>query len=290
MARPNKLIQLYLTNICNSRCKTCSIWKNRVCEELNVNKVIEIIKEYPDADYVFGGGEFTLYTQKNELLKYCDGHNINYTILTNMVAPSMLYDILENFNVKNLTISCDGIYHDNIRGREGNLKYIKSFVSQYKDKIPNIKISYTLSKFNEEYIEEDMHMFKSMGFDKVYFCIAQNMDLLKSEGDIKPSYSSIKFIYKKYSDMLYDKDIQLLQDILYSDCMMKCDSTGNVHTIYSNGDIVTCQSYLCNRLLGNIYVDDFKSVIDKFNGIDKCEYNEKCILVCQRRYDYEDRI
>ena len=48
--------------------------------------------------------------------------------------------------------------------------------------IPNIKLSYTYSWFNQFTFEQDMDFIKyTLGFDKVYFCIAQNMDLLNTE-------------------------------------------------------------------------------------------------------------
>ena len=40
--------------------------------EIPLRKVINIIESYPLADFVFGGGEFTLYSQKDELLNYSD--------------------------------------------------------------------------------------------------------------------------------------------------------------------------------------------------------------------------
>lgn len=299
MARPNKLIQFYLTNMCNSRCRTCNIWKNTHVKNIRINeipevRVIDIIKEYPEADYVFGGGEFTLYRDRYGLLNYCDNNNIKYTILSNAVNYNLLKDILDKFKIKNLTISCDGIHHDYIRGVHGNLENIEKIIKEYKDKIPNIKISYTLSTLNESSIDSDMEYFKNLGFEKIYFCIAQNMDLLKAEEDIIPSMNAIKYLKEKYSYMLYDKDVQLIDDIICNKRRI-CDSIKDVHTIYTNGDVVRCQSLLSNSVIGNIYNASFKSILEKDKKMFEerhfvCIYNDKCTLVCQRRYDYEDRI
>ena len=298
MSRPNKLIQFYLTNICNSHCRTCEIWKNRRVQEIPFEKVVEIVKQFPDADYVFGGGEFTLYSQRYELLTWCDWHNVKYTVLSNAVNLKLLEQLLVSYNIKNLTMSCDGTKHDEIRGVKGNLKNIETIVKNWKDKIPNIKLSYTLSSLNEDSIDEDMAYFKKLGFNKIYFCIAQNMDLLKTNGNIVPSKKAIEKIYNEYSDMLYDKDIQLLQDILI-DNLRECDSTDSVHTIYSNGDVVRCQSYMSDNVLGNIFDTDFAEILiedakrwkyDVEVLKEHCPYEKTCQLVCQRRYDYEDRL
>lgn len=285
MSRSNKLIQFYLTDICNSRCNTCQIWQNKNLHEIALDKVIDILHDFPNADYVFGGGEFTLYTNKEQLLATADELGINYTILSNAVNIKLLESLLLSYSIKNLTISCDGVYHNTIRGISGNLDNIMCIVDKWKNKIPNIKLSYTLSKFNEDHIDDDMYFFRAIGFDKIYFCIAQNMDLLKAEGDITPDMNSIKYLLDNYSDMLYDKDIQLLTDICNGK-HRRCDSTNDVHTIYTNGNVVRCQSFLSNVVLGNINNQSLKDILEASERLSVCPYNDKCELVCQRRYDY----
>lgn len=285
MARNNELIQFYLTNICNSRCKTCQIWQNKCLQEIPVNKVLEIIHDFPNADYVFGGGEFTLYTQKHDLLNACDDMNVNYTVLSNAVNFKLLHEVLSSHNVKNLTMSCDGKHHDGIRGKLGNLKNIEEILHIWRDKIPNIKLSYTLSKLNQNTIDSDMAYFKSLGFNKIYFCIAQNMDLLKADGDITADTDKLKYFYDTYAGMLYDKDQLLLHDFI-NGIHKKCDSINDVHTIYTNGDVVRCQSFLSSDVLGNINDKSFKDILESTNKDFRCPYNDKCELVCQRRYDY----
>lgn len=296
MARPNKLIQFYLTDVCNSRCKTCNIWKNKNVNknlhELSVLSVEEVIENYPYADYVFGGGEFTLYSQRDRLLSWCDKRNINYTVLSNAVNLTLLEQLLASHDVKNLTMSCDGVNHDEIRGVYNNLKHIEDIVYSWRSYIPNIKLSYTLSSFNESSIDADMDYFRNLGFDKIYFCIAQNMDLLKAEGDITPNIESLKYFQESYSYMLYDKDQQLLDDFIHGR-HRTCDSIRDVHTIYTNGDVVRCQSILSTDVIGNIHKDKLSDILEAdldFITDFKCPHNDTCELVCQRRYDYEDRV
>lgn len=296
MARPKKLIQFYLVNLCNSHCNTCQIWKNTKRQELSIMQVEEVIKEFPDADYVFGGGEFTLYQQRDRLLDWCDSNNVNYTVLSNAVSLKLLEQLLASHNIKNLTMSCDGIKHDKIRGVKGNLKNIESIIEAWSGEIPNIKLSYTLSSFNEDAIDEDMEYFRKLGFSKIYFCIAQNMDLLNAQGSITPTKESLKYLYESYGYMLYDKDYQLLGDFIRGEHRL-CDSIRDVHTIYTNGDVVRCQSLLSNNILGNInehrFVDILKADEERWKEVPNgfvCPYNDKCELVCQRRYDYEDRL
>ena len=196
-------------------------------------------------------------------------------------------------------ISCDGVSHDDIRRVDGNLENIKHLVREWKDELNSLKISYTLSKFNEDNIDEDMAMFKEMGLEKIYFCLAQDMDLLKVKGEsVQPELIKVKKMLD-YKDMLYDKDVQFLYDYLWNK-HRKCDSTQSVHTVYSNGDVVRCQSYLSSNVIGNVFKAHFKSILkydeQNYNKMLEenkdctCPYNDKCNLVCQWRYDYEDRI
>lgn len=283
--RNNKLIQFYLTDKCNSRCKTCQIWKNQKGNKIPFKEVAKIIKEFPKADYVFGGGEVTLYEDLGPLLLYCELNNISYTLLSNAVNYDSLIKYLGIYNVHNLTMSCDGINHDAIRGINGNLENIGRIVREYDDKV-NIKLSYTLSSLNERNMNYDMQLFKALGFDKIYFCIAQDMDLLKVAGkqSIVPKYESLVRMVEEYGDMLYDKDRAFIESLV-NGTKKTCDSTSSVHTIYTNGDVVLCQSIVSNNVLGNIYKDDFADILKRHNNNFICPHDNRCNLLCQRRYD-----
>lgn len=293
--RPNKLIQFYLTNACNSHCKTCGIWRDNSNNiELPLQNVLDVIKEFPEADYVFGGGEAILYSKIGELLSYCNEHNISYTLLSNAVDVEALDRVIELYNVKNLTMSCDGVNHDWIRGSKGNLGNIARIVFKYRNKKygpMNIKLSYTLSAYNEDTINMDMEMIRNvLGFDKVYFCLAQDMDLLlvNKQKRIKPSKYAIDHLITKYGHMLYDKDYDFLKNVIILGDRRLCDSTSSVFTIYTNGDIVRCQSIMSKDVLGNIVNgDDFREIVDRIENTCRyvCPHDDICNLVCQRRYD-----
>lgn len=288
--RSNKLIQFYLTDYCNSRCKTCDIWKvalRDICLHMDYKKVIEIIEQFPDADYVFGGGEFTQYKYRYDLLRYCEEHNVKYTILSNAVDLSELIKLVETFNIQNVTISCDGHNHDYIRGVLGNLVNIKYFVDNYKNKISNLKISYTYSRYNEHNVDADMQMFRDWGLDKVYLCIASEMDLLENSNHKEFIPTSLDGL-RLNMDMFYDKDREYLDRIFNKWPKKKCDSISSVFTIYTNGDVVRCQSYMSKELLGNININKFSDIVKEVESLKhvfSCIYDKKCGLLCQRRYD-----
>lgn len=282
--RSERLIQFYMTNQCNSHCRTCSIWRNENTLELNANKVLEIMQQFPTADYVLGGGEMALYSDAKHLILSAIDMGINFTVLTNCIDYEFAKKLIE-WNVPNITISCDGINHDKIRGSKGNLDNIIKFVKVYKNKEGlNLKLSYTYSIFNEDSFVTDMHFFKGLGFDKIYFCLAEDMELLQADESVRAgSFEKIL----KYKDMLYDKDVAFIENMCYGTKKI-CDSTKSVYTIFTNGDVVMCQSYMSSFAHGNIHDMSFKDIVENWE-IDKrcpgCKYDEKCNLLCQRRYD-----
>lgn len=284
--RSKKLIQLYVTNLCNSHCKTCTIWKNKQREELSIEAITKVVEACPDADFVIGGGEAMLHSDIDVILYYLRERGTNYTLLSNCIQNERLKELIKKYNVPNVTISLDGIEHDFIRGTKRNRVKIEEFIGWARNNSINFKLSYTYSRYNEDLFKIDMRWIKSLGVDKVYFCLAQEMDLLKTNESgnrfVARHFSTIL----RYEDMLYEKDYNAIKAIVnkYHIPRKKCDSQNSVFTVYSDGNVVRCQSYKSDDILGNINVEDFKSIADRIKCID-CEYDFKCNLLCQRRYD-----
>lgn len=283
--RPNKLIQFYITNMCNSGCKTCSIWRNKTMCELVPERMEDVIRAFPEADYVIGGGEAILHKRIEDIFSILDYYAVNYTLLSNCIMLDKLKLYCERYGIRNVTVSYDGTAHDIIRGSQGNSKKIWNFVDWAKQRGINVKLSYTYSAFNENLFEEDMQQIKQHGIEKIYFCLAQGMDLLGANDSVRAkTFDRIH----EYYDMIDKKDQQFIIGMINND-RRACDSQSQVHTIYSDGNIVRCQSYLSEQVLGNINNMNEQQIKELLSGIknEKCPYDGKCNLLCQRRYDYE---
>lgn len=286
--RDKKLIQFYLTNRCNSRCKTCPIWKCKEKEDLPLDKVQEFILAYKDADFVYGGGEFFLYPYYDELLAWSELNNINYTILTNCLLPQKLQQVVSRF-APNVTISWDGVKHDEIRGVPGNTAIIKNMVYYIRRCNGGVKLSYTFSKFNYDTIGEDMRVAKEeFGMDKLYLALGRDSDTFANKDELiapKDYYPLLEHL-----DMFYERDILFLKD--WANCsLQECGSIKDVITIYSNGEIPLCQGIENTKSWGNILIDDIKEIKDNMDILSSagvhCKYSGRCHSLCQRRYDYE---
>lgn len=286
--RDNKLIQLYITNMCNSHCKTCGIWKNGVQdgEELRLGDIFKVFTAFPEADYVIGGGEAILHNNIENILEYARGYGINYTLLSNCICIEKLCKLIKEYCVPTVTVSFDGIVHDAVRGVKGNLSNIVEFNEWCLKNKVNMKISYTYSKYNEKYFEKDMEIIKDkFWFDEIYFCIAQDMDLLKT-AESDESFVASNFEQILDCDLISYKDKAHIKRMI-SGVRRCCTSQNNVHTIYSNGDIVRCQSFNSRCVLGNIHYLSRTEIIDVLNSVENlpCKFDADCDLLCQRRYD-----
>ena len=281
--RSNKLIQIYATNLCNSGCATCTIWKNKEREELSLEQIKGIVEPFKDeADFVIGGGEALMHSEIEDILKWLYDNGVKYTLLSNCIMLERLKKLIIKYKVPSVTVSCDGVNHDCIRGVEGNLLKIKDFVKWAKDNDVNFKISYTYSAFNEQLFMLDMEYFDKIGVEKIYFCLAQNMELLHSSDNVIASDLNVLL---ERQDKFYDKDLQFIKALISGE-KKKCDSQDSVFTIYSNGDVVRCQSFMSSDVIGNIKENMFADIVHLSRPI-KCPYDDKCNLVCQRRYDYK---
>ena len=130
-------------------------------------------------------------------------------------------------------------------------------------------------------------MFREWGLDKVYLCIASEMDLLENSNHKEFIPSSLDGL-RMCMNMFYDKDREYLDRIFNKWPKKKCDSTSSVFTIYTNGDVVRCQSYMSKELLGNININKFSDIVEEVESLKhvfSCMYDKKCGLLCQRRYD-----
>lgn len=141
-----------ITDNCNSRCITCTQWKNRSQNELTteeVNVVLTQAKRLGTYSVGFAGGEPLLRTDLTELVKKArDLRYRNIHITTNglMLTKERALSLLEN-GLRGITISIDGIgdTHDMVRGVKGgyerSIRTLRSLVELRDASYPYLSIS-----------------------------------------------------------------------------------------------------------------------------------------------------
>ncbi len=164
-----------ITSKCDSKCKTCNIWKQKLGKDLTREEWKKIIKNIGNAPFwitITGGNQFLredLSEIVGDILRYNRPKIINFPVSGTLpkLVVGQIKKILVKIKRKNikliLNISIDGIseLHDYIRGAKGTFKKTIKTVEELKKlqkKYPNLIIStYTIiSKYNAKHIDKIM--------------------------------------------------------------------------------------------------------------------------------------
>jgi len=215
LASPGMPINLTfsVTNVCQSRCKTCNIWElykeqpQKRNDELTLEEIEKIFLSMGHI-YVFNisGGEPFLRSDIVEIIRAaCDHLSPGVVhIPTNAIAQNRIesktkeiLDTLKN-NCKQtqLTIkpSLDHIEsrHDEIRGVPGNFKKVMEVFNRLKEmqsEYPNfhVELGTVISRWNVDDVEEIAQYVTNLGVDSYRNEIAeQRSEMFNTQNDITP--------------------------------------------------------------------------------------------------------
>lgn len=266
--RPYKVL-LELTDYCNSKCKTCFIWKN-TADIKNQLKTVDLrpaLKEY-GSNFLWvalGGGEITLYAEFDQLVEdlktYCPNLRI-VTFTTNGLKPEKALDYAIKLKKSGydlfITISRDGDeeYHDYIRGVIGNHELALQTMKLLKENNIWTHFGLTVSHLNSDYIsenlKEDIHLTRAFSFEHNKGIYKTNYDI--SSGAILASIKKVKQLYKiqQLSEIVEYIYISLAEIFFKQNkkhISIPCEVISSSLHIRSNGDVVPCM-YL--PAIGNI--------------------------------------
>ncbi|MCD6483222.1 MAG: radical SAM protein [Candidatus Aenigmarchaeota archaeon] len=305
-----------LTYRCNSRCKTCNIWKiqkNFANEELTEKEWKKIIKSLSNSPFwmTISGGEPFLRFDIDRIVKYSIKKNKPrfITIPTNGLINSRdkIEKILKTSKKTILIInfSLDGIgkNHDYIRGISGNWeKLVKNYflVKELKDKFDNLVIGIhtVISKWNyseipkiysyvENNLKPDHHIFELAENRGELF--NQNKKLLPEKKEL---LKTVRYILSKTArelccrTSLYVKTLRksyykYLIDVLTKSKYIKSFAGFASVEISPVGRVIDCAIYA--REMGNLkdFNYDFKKLwlsekAEAVREINKSNHN--CIL------------
>jgi MoaA/NifB/PqqE/SkfB family radical SAM enzyme len=212
-------LTLGLSYKCNSRCKTCNIWKKRGFEkELSLEEFEKIFRKIGKNRLyllILTGGEPFLHNNLAEIVslaeKYCTPKTI--VIPTNCILSSEVIkkteEILNKSDKKThitINLSLDGVEgnHDSIRGVKGNFKKFIEVYSHLKDleRIHNnfdVSVHTVISAFNYNQFPEIYESVKKLNPLNFITEIAEEREELgNKQCGITPSYEQ----YSKAIDLL----------------------------------------------------------------------------------------
>lgn len=222
-------VTISLTNMCNSRCKTCFIWKHyhehpedkqKEFKTWEFDRTFQGLGKSP-VWITFSGGEPYLRSDIVEIcasaIDHCSPEVI--TIPTNALLPELIEEsnkrILERCNNVRLivNISLDGIgqKHDQIRGVKSNFDNVLNTLQRLKSlkkEFPNLNVGIhsVISNYNIDHVLELYEYVKNLNPDSYISEIAENRtELFNLNQDITPDTE------------LYAKTIKTISDGIRSD-------------------------------------------------------------------------
>jgi len=289
LRRNLKSININVTDRCNSKCKTCYIWKKTPNTDLSLDVMENLLNDkIINKKIVFGltGGEFLLHPKYNEILELFDGYD--YLFFSNGIMADRLIETVKKYNIKHLFMSADGIgdTYKKIRGVD-TFKNIRKIVSDIKD-ITNITIDFTISPFNQK---KDL-------VDVVNFCEENNINIAVGvynqpeffDTDTKPKkafeFDDIKAKCFYFHPAANNRFIKYYNKWLDGEMKLNCYSIRSLLSILPDGDVSLCQGK--NIILGNLYKTSLSDIWNSEETIKTQKKNKHCngcFLSCQRPVD-----
>ena len=287
-------LAISITNRCNSKCKTCGIWKLKNKEELTIEELQKTLKNIGKNIpwFTITGGEPFLRKDLADIVKtIC---NYNTPLVINIATNGTVYNMCEilnkilagcNNNIKFvINFSIDEIrkQYNYIRGINAYDKVIDNYnkVRKLKKKYPNLSVgvNITLSTFNiNRFVFICKFISKNLQPDSIIVEPATirrvfHNEKMKFEADKKSVIKIISYLIKKEKKELkktkgfnkiikafrYEYYLTILQTLIYRKRAIKCFAGTSFVEILPLGDIITCG--VRKEVLANIkdYDFDFK--------------------------------
>lgn len=275
-------ITFAITYKCNSRCKTCEIWKKHPKNELRTKEIEKIFQKINPSWVNLTGGEPFLRTDIFDIAKIikdnCD------TYLLNMTTNALLVDTILS-NVKKIlklgfpkfivVVSLDGPknIHDKLRGIKGNWDkavqvYEKLWDITKKNKTFQTFFGYTISPYNIGYLEKTLEevrdIIPSVKMKDFHINFYHESDIyFNNKGDIKINRNYTKALKEKiknflknrrglnpisFLEVVYLKNIEKYLDSAISP--LPCKALSSSCFIDPQGNVYPCTIF--NKKLGNL--------------------------------------
>jgi MoaA/NifB/PqqE/SkfB family radical SAM enzyme len=111
-ARNNELLTVivYITERCNSRCKTCGIWRKKNPKDLPLElfgKILDGIGMETTVCVV--GGEPLLHPDIDGILEALSQKGCPFEVVTNGLMPERVVGLTERYGIPRVSVSCDGV-------------------------------------------------------------------------------------------------------------------------------------------------------------------------------------
>ena len=297
---PNKKLRriiLSITSNCNSRCKTCSLWKKKTQDKLTL---VDFEKLANEASFksvrflVLTGGEPFLRQDIDKIVNLFKKANprLHITILTNALLPELITKKVKNMSRDVLiTLSFNGKpeTHDETRGIRGNFEKLLETLEKLRKLKQPVNFIFTVTKENHSQLLWAWDFAKKNNINILFSpeMEYERLDVEKGRGltseQKKTVLSQLKKIYSQRKRPFFDDTYFWFFRKLYEKRTITdiCYAGTNSIFIESNGDI-----YPCENLVGKISpLGNIKQglIVPKnyIKTIKQSKCYENCFLLCE---------
>lgn len=223
--RKPKVLQMPITSRCNSRCKTCNVWKLTSKTDINPLDLSSVLQDdfFSEVEAVgINGGEPTLVKNLDEIVEVILGlKKIKYLhFISNGLLSEKLLNILEGIKIKcqekgvalGFTLSIDGVgeIYESVRGVPNSFKKIEFLLEKFHENLSlycdTFNIGCTISKYNIPYIKEIDLFLSNYHFPVDYHLAVPNKRIYTFEDssyyiltDERSRLLAAEFFYGKYT-------------------------------------------------------------------------------------------
>ncbi len=283
-----KTVYTEITNRCNLNCMTCynRSGLNRKTEEVSIEQIkqiMDICSEYGAKRFLFSGGEPSLHSRFNELLKLMDKNpQYSYGFVTNGTSNNSEWiDFLNSHENITVQISIDGSKEEinKLTRGEGNFEKVMNFISRLH--LPGEKplMKMVVSQKNIHDVDDFYRLAVSLK------CMPEFAYIYRSGNGTEDWESKALSPQQKLSVLRKVKALnaEYNTDAYLPKCTVGCpytkDSENMSVCIKVNGDIQPCQTLYDKKYsIGNIF---------NFNEAETLAKTEELSKLAKRRL-YED--
>ncbi|MCB9231615.1 MAG: radical SAM protein [Bacteroidia bacterium] len=291
-------LMIYATDLCDSRCQHCLIWKKRPVQYLPKETIFALMQNScitPNTKVGLEGGEFLLHPDSREIMAWFHQHHPNFDLLSNCLKPDSLIEAVKASPPKRLFISLDGDKetYQFMRGKDGYENVIR-VLRELKGIVP-ISVMFCLSQWNgPEALKHVTSVCREHGAD-LRVGVYSNIDFFDTEAQAyaEPRDWKIPTEIKEFAENY--EYLLLYNEWRKGKVKLTCNSIMDSAVVLPNGDVPICLNL--DTVLGNLKEHSLDEILyaretlvtlkDRQHNCNQCwiNFHRKYDLILYRTFD-----
>lgn len=204
---------IQITRRCNNNCIICS--NPFIDKELSFSSIKEYIEEYKKRginNIILTGGEPTLHTDINQIIKFLNNKNFNFTLITNgiKISDKKICKEMKESGLKKINISFYSHNEDISKklNSKNNMSYVLKAIENCIEEGIQITINLVITNLNYNHLKETV-LFLEKRFPQIENYSINFVDVIgraKDHLETVPAYSKAELGMHNLFDYLKKKD------------------------------------------------------------------------------------